>query len=245
MPIQPELSVVIPVKDEAENVANLAAEIHAALKGVIPFEMIFVDDGSSDATAERILAARVELGDHLRLLRHARNAGQSAAVATGVRHARAPWIATLDGDGQNNPADIPKLLARVGLPGTADSNVLVNGHRVSRQDTWLRRISSRVANTVRGGLLNDNTPDSGCGLKLLPRELFLRLPYFDHMHRFIPALVIRAGGQVVSVPVDHRPRVAGRSKYGLNNRLWVGLVDLLGMIWLNRRARSPQQVSEE
>jgi dolichol-phosphate mannosyltransferase len=156
-----------------------------------------------------------------------------------VHAARGRLVATLDGDGQNDPADIPRLLARHAAEGGGDA-LLVAGHRTNRRDTAVTRLSSRIANSVRGALLRDHTPDTGCGLKLFPRDLFLRLPYFDHMHRFLPALVIRAGGRVVSEPVGHRARTRGRSHYGVWNRLWVGIVDLLGVLWLIRRARTPE-----
>jgi dolichol-phosphate mannosyltransferase len=175
-------------------------------------------------------------------LRHLRNSGQSAAIITGVRAARAPWIVTLDGDGQNDPADIPALLARTrGVPTDA-APAMVAGWRVARQDTWLKRVSSKIANGVRGWILSDHTPDGGCGLKAFRRDVFLKLPCFDHMHRFLPALFERAGGAVVSVPVGHRPRSRGRSHYGLHDRLWSGIVDLFGVIWLGRRMTFPDAV---
>lgn len=236
------LSVVVPVKDERENVARLLAEIHAALAALTEFEVVYVDDGSRDGTAEALAAAR-QRHPRLRVLRHAESCGQSAAIHTGVRAARFPWVATLDGDGQNDPSDLPALLARVSPVERSPGLEMVTGNRVTRRDTWLRRLSSRVANGVRGALLGDRTPDTGCGLKVFGRDLFLALPFFDHMHRFLPALVLRQGGQVVSVPVGHRAREAGRSKYGLHNRLWVGLVDLFGVAWLQRRMQRPE-VSE-
>jgi dolichol-phosphate mannosyltransferase len=164
-------------------------------------------------------------------------------VATGVRTARAPWIATLDGDGQNDPADIPKLL-EAARSATSPRLKLVMGNRTTRRDTWLRRLSSRVANGVRGGLLRDGTPDTGCGIKVFDRAVFMDMPRFDHMHRFMPALYQREGYEVVSVPVNHRERTRGKSKYGLHNRLWVGIVDLFGVMWLIRRA-SPRVRTEE
>jgi dolichol-phosphate mannosyltransferase len=161
-----------------------------------------------------------------------------------VRAARAQWIATLDGDGQNDPADLPKLIAARGDP-TNSGVLLFMGNRVTRRDTWLRRLSSRIANGVRGGLLGDGTPDTGCGIKLFHRETFLGLPAFDHMHRFLPALFQRAGSRVISVPVNHRERMRGRSKYGVHNRLWVGIVDLFGVMWLKARSRPGVGVVEE
>ena len=180
----------------------------------------------------------------IRLIRHAVRSGQSAAVATGVRRAGAPWIATLDGDGQNDPADIPKLLDTA-LQSKSARLRLVMGNRTTRRDTWLRRLSSRVANGVRGGLLKDGTPDTGCGIKVFDRAVFMDMPRFNHMHRFMPALFQREGFDVVSVPVNHRERTRGKSKYGLNNRLWVGIVDLFGVMWLIRRASPRVPVDEE
>ena len=240
----PDVSVVVPVCNEEENVEPLAREIAAALDGRHSYEIVFVDDGSTDGTAAAALRAHSAGLPQLRLLRHARRSGQSAAVATGVRAARAPLIATLDGDGQNDPADIPRLIET--LQAAPSGRVrLVMGNRTTRRDTWLRRVSSRVANGVRGRLLRDGTPDTGCGIKVFDRSVFLDMPRFDHMHRFMPALVRREGFDVVSVPVNHRERTRGRSKYGLHNRLWVGIVDLVGMIWLLRRASPRVPVSEE
>jgi dolichol-phosphate mannosyltransferase len=178
------------------------------------------------------------------VLHHARQSGQSTAVRNGVKAARGAWIATLDGDGQNDPADIPKLLATA-LNPKSDRLRLVMGNRTTRRDTWLRRLSSRVANGVRGGLLKDGTPDTGCGIKVFDRAVFMDMPRFNHMHRFMPALFQREGFDVVSVPVNHRERTRGKSKYGLNNRLWVGIVDLFGVMWLIRRASSRVPVDEE
>jgi dolichol-phosphate mannosyltransferase len=242
--MSPEVSVVVPVCNEADNVLPLAQEIVAALRGRLPFEMIFVDDGSSDATAQRIREARTSGLSEMRLLRHSGRSGQSAAVHSGVRAARAQWIATLDGDGQNDPADLPRLIAARG-DAANEGVMLFMGNRVTRRDTWLRRLSSRIANGVRAGLLGDGTPDTGCGIKLFHRETFLSLPAFDHMHRFLPALFQRAGSRVISVPVNHRERTRGRSKYGVHNRLWVGIVDLFGVMWLKARSRPGVRVVEE
>jgi dolichol-phosphate mannosyltransferase len=232
-----ELSVVIPVKNEAGNIAPLVGEIAAALDDVVDYEIVYVDDGSTDATAAEIRRLQSGLA-RLRLLRHGASCGQSAAIRSGVRAARAPWIATLDGDGQNDPADIPALwrLAQAGPPARP---LLIAGQRARRQDRWSKRQASRIANAVRARLLRDATPDTGCGLKLFPRELFLDLPFFDHMHRFLPALVLREGGIVRSVPVNHRPRRRGKSNYGIFDRLGVGLTDLLGVMWLRRRSVRP------
>jgi dolichol-phosphate mannosyltransferase len=231
------LSVVIPVYNEAGNVLPLAREVFAALAGR-EFELIFVDDASTDDTAGEVRRGQAELGDRVVLARHRRNAGQSTALHTGFRVARYPWVATLDGDGQNDPADIPRLLRLMEDPTHDPAVKLIAGQRARRQDTWVRRMSSRIANGVRRAVLKDGVPDTGCGLKLIEREVFLNLPYFDHMHRFIPALVQQGGGRVVSVPVNHRPRNWGRSKYGIGNRLFTGLVDLAGVAWLGRRNRA-------
>lgn len=237
-----DLSVVIPVRNEAENVVPLVAEICAALDGRCAYEIVYVDDGSTDATAAEIQRLMTQTPG-LRLLRHRRSCGQSAAVRTGVKAARAPWVATIDGDGQNDPADIPSLWDLVrAAPSTPP--LLVTGHRRSRRDTWSKRTASRIANRIRRRLLGDDTPDTGCGLKLFAREAFLELPDFDHMHRFLPALVLRNGGEVRSVPVNHRPRQGGISKYGVLDRLGVGIVDLFGVMWLQRRAARPQLVAE-
>ncbi len=233
----PLLSVVVPVHNEADNVVPLIDEIHAALDPQVEFELIYVDDASTDPTPQ-VLIEQARRRPRLRVLRHRRNAGQSTAIATGVRAARGRLIATLDGDGQNDPADIPALLARWRAEGgDRCPPLLLAGWRATRSDTWLRKLSSRIANGVRSRLLGDGTPDTGCGLKLFARETFLALPYFDHMHRFLPALVRRHGGRVISVPVGHRPRTRGQSHYGVWNRLWVGLVDLGGVMWLRRRTR--------
>ena len=220
----------------------LAQEIHAALAPYAPAEIIFVDDGSTDDTVEALLAARARGIPELRVIRHQRRAGQSAAMHTGIRSARAEWIVTLDGDGQNDPADIPALISARQQNGAAR---LITGHRVARRDTWLRRFSSRVANGVRSRLLADRTPDTGCGIKLMHRDTFLELPRFDHMHRFMPALFRRAGAAILSVPVAHRPRTRGTSKYGVHNRLWCGIVDLLGVMWLIRRTPSHNHPREQ
>ncbi|RJQ46228.1 MAG: glycosyltransferase family 2 protein [Gammaproteobacteria bacterium] len=240
----PELSLVIPVRNEAGNIAPLIAEIRAALDGKLDYEVIYVDDGSEDATPQRLRDAQRDF-TRLRMIRHRESCGQSTSILTGVRAARSGWIATLDGDGQNDPADILKLHA-VLRETTQPANLqLIAGYRRKRRDTRLKRLSSRIANAVRGHLLRDYTPDTGCGLKLFARDTFLALPYFDHMHRFLPALFLRHGGRVVSVEVNHRPRTRGVSNYGLFDRLWVGIVDLLGVMWLQRRAKRPVIVEDE
>ena len=230
--------MVIPAHDEAENIGPLVREIAAALRaaGALDYEVVVVDDGSADATASAAREAASAV-PRLVVVRHPRSQGQSFAVVTGVRSAAGRWIATLDGDGQNDPADIRKLLAARDAAGTAPDGgpLLLAGYRRARHDSWLKRASSRVANGVRARLLGDATPDTGCGLKLFEREAFLALPQFDHMHRFLPALFLRAGGRVVSVEVGHRPRTRGRSHYGVMNRLWVGMVDIGGVLWLTKR----------
>lgn len=240
MPRDMELSVVVPLHNEAENVAPLAAEVRAALDGALAYELLLVDDGSTDATYAACARLRESMRG-VRVLRHSCNAGQSAALLTGVRAARASWVGTLDGDGQNDPADLLRLWRHA----AAHPSGLCIGHRVGRHDHWMRILSSRVANGVRSRVLGDRVPDTGCGVKLFRRELFLSLPYFDHMHRFLPALVQREGLPVLSVAVAHRPRVRGRSKYGIGDRLWAGLVDMAGVLWLQRRRRAPGMVTEE
>lgn len=237
-----DLSVVIPVKNEAGNIALLVGEIARALDGRVRYEIIYVDDGSTDSTAAEIRRLQASV-PQLRLLRHSRSCGQSAAIRSAVKTARGRWIATLDGDGQNDPADIPALwqIAQ-GSPG--EPALLIAGHRADRQDSWAKRQASRIANAVRRRLLRDDTLDTGCGLKLFPRALFLDLPYFDHMHRFLPALVLREGGIVRSVPVNHRPRQRGISKYGVFDRLGVGIADLVGVFWLRRRLARPDLVED-
>jgi dolichol-phosphate mannosyltransferase len=237
-----DLSVVIPVKNEADNIRPVVGEIRAALNDLVEYEILYVDDGSEDATAAEISRLAGEI-PQVRLLRHMQNFGQSSAICTGVRVARADWIATLDGDGQNDPADIAAMW-RLARQAPASPPLLIAGYRERRQDSWSKRSASRIANTIRGRLLGDRTPDTGCGIKLFPRSLFLDLPYFDHMHRFLPALVLREGGTVLSVPVNHRPRRRGMSKYGVFDRLGVGIIDLLGVMWLQRRAPRPRLSDE-
>jgi dolichol-phosphate mannosyltransferase len=230
------VTVVIPVYNEEEAIGELLEEVFAALDGLRDFEVVVVDDGSADGTHDVLARARQRHGPRLRVLRHRARSGQSAAMRTGIMAAAYPWIATLDGDGQNDPADIPPLLAALREPGHAQA-AMICGRRHRRQDSWLKRISSRIANGVRRRLLHDDTLDTGCGLKVFRRELFLRLPWFDHMHRFLPALARREGAAVVSQDVRHRPRTRGKSKYGVHNRLWVGIVDLIGVMWLQRRGK--------
>jgi dolichol-phosphate mannosyltransferase len=236
-----EFSVVVPVRNEEENILPLVAEIRAALDGVANYEIVYVDDGSSDATPLKLAEAAQDCA-RLRVFRHREACGQSAAIQTGVQRSRAPWVITLDGDGQNDPADIPALLAVLRDPARAPGLELVCGYREKRRDSWMKRASSRIANAARRSALNDGTPDTGCGLKIFSREIFLSLPHFDHMHRFLPALFQSAGARVVSVKVNHRPRTKGRTHYGIHNRLWGGIVDVLGVMWLGHRIKRPAVV---
>lgn len=233
-----KISVVVPVHNETENVDSLIAEIAQALSSQEAYEMIFVDDGSRDDTLEKLKQAMLRYPE-LRVLQHAKSCGQSRAVHTGVLAAQYPWIATLDGDGQNDPADIPNLVAAFEAQNDPELWMLA-GFRHQRNDTGWRRFSSKFANSIRQSILHDATPDTGCGLKLFRRDKFLSLPYFDHIHRFLPALVQMAGGKVISVKVNHRARNFGQSKYGTLDRLMVGIVDILGVIWLKKRHSLPQ-----
>jgi glycosyltransferase involved in cell wall biosynthesis len=236
----PAVSVVVPVKDEAENVAPLAREITAALKAEPAFEIIFIDDGSADGTAAALTALRAEI-PQLRVLRHGRNLGQSRGIRSGVTAARGDIIVTLDGDGQNDPADIPKLLAAL----RADASLgMVSGVRVKRQDTASRRLASKLGNRFRNWMLKDGATDTGCGLKAFWRDAYLALPYFDHQHRFLIALMRREGPGVSFVPVGHRARLSGRSKYTNFGRLLVSVNDLLGVRWLISRHRGPAGTEE-
>ena len=235
-----EFSIVVPVYDEAGAAPALAREVAAAFAGRA-FELIFVDDASRDATAVELAALRRQI-PQLRLISHGRNAGQSRAIRTGVMAARAPNVVTLDGDGQNDPADAPRLADH--LAAGPPSLGLVGGVRVKRQDSRAKRWGSRFANAVRQRLLNDTAADTGCGLKAFRREAFLALPYFDHLHRFLPALMLREGYEVSFEPVGHRPRQAGCSKYTNLGRLWASVSDLCGVMWLNTRARRPGEVRE-
>lgn len=244
MVASPELSVVVPVKDEVENAVPLLEEICAALRGRIAFEVLFIDDASGDGTPDALMAARTRTPE-LRVLCHARNSGQSRAVRSGVLAARGRLVATLDGDGQNDPADIPMLLDVWAREAGQDGLLgLVAGQRKKRQDSWIKRVSSKVGNGVRQWLLNDGTRDTGCGLKLFSRDAFLSLPYFDHIHRFMPAMMLREGFRIAHADVHHRPRAHGTSKYGTLDRLLVSLSDLVGVRWLLRRSRRPGAVKE-
>lgn len=242
MPESIEFSVVVPVHDEAGNAAALAREIAGVLDGR-SFEMIFVDDASRDDTREELAALKRELPS-LRLVGHRKNAGQSRAVRTGVMAARAPIIGTVDGDGQNDPADLPKLYARLTRAEAPTNLGMVAGKRAKRQDSWSKRIASRIANNVRKAALKDGADDSGSGIKVFKREAFLQLPYFDHMHRFMAALMQREGYAVEFLEVNHRHRGAGRSKYTNLGRLAANMSDLFGVMWLQSRARQPGGMDE-
>jgi len=245
--MSPELSVVVPAHNEADNLSRLTGEIRRALDGRVHYEIVYVDDGSDDGSAEG-LARLAREEPRIRLVRHRARAGQSAAIASGVQAARAPWIATLDGDGQNDPADILPMLdmVRASSPTARPPDRptirplrLIIGNRRLRRDRWDKRMAGRVANAIRRRVLKDGTPDTGCGIKLFERSAFLSVPHFNHMHRYLPALFLRSGWGVASVPVHHRPRGSGRSHYGVFDRLWVGLFDLPGVWWLIRRQIRP------
>jgi dolichol-phosphate mannosyltransferase len=237
----PVVSIVVPVRNEQDNIAPLIAEIAAALDGRWPHEIVYVNDGSTDATAER-LAAEMRARNNLRHIRHAASAGQSAAVRSGVRAARGVIVATLDGDGQNDPAFLPDLIAAIETGGERVG--LAAGQRVGRKDTGFKKLQSRIANAVRNMILRDGTRDTGCGLKAFRREVFLALPYFDGLHRFLPALVRREGFGIVYVDVIDRPRRSGVSNYGFFDRLWIGIMDLAGVWWLIRRKKATPVATE-
>ena len=228
-----KISVVVPVRNETDNVETLIAEIHQALHTEEAFEIIFVNDGSSDDTLTK-LQQLMQHFPRLRVFNHQHSCGQSRAIHTGVKAASYPWIVTLDGDGQNDPTDIPTLINA--LKQADDTQLwMVAGYRHDRHDSDWRRFSSKFANSVRQALLHDHTPDTGCGLKLFKRDSYLNLPYFDHSHRFLPALIQITGGKVISVKVSHRARQFGHSNYGTLDRLMVGVIDILGVIWLKKR----------
>ncbi len=238
-----DLSIVIPARNEAENIRTLIDGIVAALSDAPAFEVIVIDDGSTDATGDAVRAAR-EADPRIRLLTHPRSAGQSAAVHSGVRAATGRIVCTLDGDGQNPPEELPKLIAPLLAADAPERLALVAGQRVGRQDTWSKKAASKFANKLRGWLLKDGTRDTGCGLKAFRRDVFLTLPYFNHMHRYLPALFKRDGWEVALVDVSHRARGGGRSNYSNLQRGLVGVVDLLGVMWLIRR-RKTASPSEE
>jgi glycosyltransferase involved in cell wall biosynthesis len=231
----PRLSVVVPVRNEALNILPLVEEIARACAPLAPFEVVYVDDGSTDGTQQALAEARASR-PWLRVMRHEASCGQSAAVRTGVRAARAPVVVTLDGDGQNDPAFIPQLVAALEAGGAGTG--LAAGQRVGRKDGLSKTWQSRIANGVRGRILRDGTRDTGCGLKAFRREAYMALPYFDALHRFMPALMKREGFAITHVDVVDRPRHAGQSNYGMFDRLWVGILDLGGVWWLIRRRRT-------
>jgi dolichol-phosphate mannosyltransferase len=237
-----DLSVVIPVQNEAVNIAPLVGEIRSALDGLCTYEIVYVDDGSTDSTAAEIRNLLVKT-PQLRLLRHAQSYGQSAAIRSGVRAARGDWIATLDGDGQNDPRFLPNLIMAIERGGERVG--LAAGQRVGRKDTGFKKVQSRIANAVRDAILRDGTRDTGCGLKAFRREVFLMMPYFDGLHRFLPALVRREGFEIAYVEVTDRPRHSGVSNYGFFDRLWIGIMDLAGVWWLIRRKKPTPVVTEE
>lgn len=236
-PLQ-QLAVVIPMLNEADNVGPLVREVQEALKDHPDYEIIVIDDGSTDNTFATLKSLQKEI-PALRVFKHRHNLGQSVGIVTGIRNATKAWIATLDGDGQNIPADIPKLASmgakRLEAMKTDHGALLIAGHRTDRKDTGWKRFGSRFANSIRRRFLKDSCPDTGCGLKIFSRAVFLALPHFNHLHRYLPALFLRAGGEVINVPVGHRPRTRGESKYGNMGRLKVGIIDLLGVAWLIRR----------
>jgi glycosyltransferase involved in cell wall biosynthesis len=228
----PRASIVVPVRNEQGNIGPLLEEIESSCTALAPFEVLYVDDGSSDATFAELRAARATR-PWLRVIRHERRCGQSVALRTGVLAARAPIIATLDGDGQNDPRYIPQLVDALESAGAGVG--LAAGQRIGRKASSFKRFQSLVANGVRSAVLRDDTRDTGCGLKALWRDLFLSLPFFDALHRFLPALIKREGYRTVYLEVVDRPRRAGRSNYGMWDRLWVGILDLAGVWWLIRR----------
>jgi glycosyltransferase involved in cell wall biosynthesis len=235
-----QVTVVIPAKDEIGNLPGLVGEIETALQGRV-FEIVVIDDGSSDGTTQW-LQTESAARNWLRPLRHAQACGQSAAVRSGLLHARGDVVVTIDGDGQNDPAYIPALLDA--LEAAGPSVALSAGQRLGRKASIFKRYASKFANKLRGAILKDNTRDSGCGLKALRRDVFLRLPYFDSWHRFLPALVIREGYGVVHVDVVDRERRFGASKYGIFDRALIGALDLFGVWWLRRRRKAIPIVSE-
>ena len=236
----PEISVLVPVMNECGNIRPLIDEICDSFKGRA-FEIIYIDDGSSDGSGAELLNALQDVAE-LRVLHHKKRCGQSVAIRTGLLAARAPLIAVLDGDGQNIPSDLP-LLEKALLAARPEKG-MVAGVRQGRKDTVAKKIASRMARKIRLWLLNDSHPDSGCGIKIIDREVFLRLPFFNHMHRFMPALVRREGGVVIQAPVRHRARQQGNSKYRILDRLLVGISDIMGVMWLSKRTNHPEEITE-
>lgn len=235
------VSVVIPAKNEEENVEPLVTSIVGALHDLVSFEIVYVDDGSNDGTFSELQRLVTQGVNQIKPIRHKVSVGQSTAIHTGVKMASGNLIVTLDADGQNDPADIPNLLKQAMLQ-TENSDFCIAGFRKKRKDTAWKRFQSKIANKVRSTLLHDGTPDTGCGLKVFPKSTFLKLPYFNHMHRFLPALVRRMGGTIVVVEVNHLDRQHGVSKYNMLGRLGVGLVDMMGVMWLQRRMKIAEVV---
>jgi glycosyltransferase involved in cell wall biosynthesis len=235
----PLVSVLIPAKNEVGNIGTLVGEVVGALRTECTFEIVLVDDGSDDGTGEAFVQSCIGWGAPGRLVRHQASMGQSTALYSAALQARGRYLITIDGDGQNDPADMPGLLRAAREAEAQSPHFCIAGYRQHRQDSGWKKFQSRVANAVRQKLLADQVPDTGCGLKLIPRETWQRLPYFDHMHRYLPALVLRLGGEIRVVPVNHRARQTGMSKYNAWNRLWVGLVDMAGVMWLTRRSKRP------
>lgn len=233
----PLVSVLIPAKNEAGNIGKLVSEVVTALRPECAFEIVLVDDGSDDGTGDEFVQSCRDLGAAGQLVRHQASVGQSTALCSAALQARGRYLITIDGDGQNDPADMPGLLRSARETESQSAHFCIAGYRKNRQDTEWKKFQSRIANAVRQKLLSDQVPDTGCGLKLIPRATWLQLPYFDHMHRYLPALMQRAGWQVKSVPVNHRARSAGSSKYNNLNRALVGIADLRGVAWLIRRSR--------
>ena len=237
------VTVVVPAKNERDNIEPLVTEIVDAMRNLCDFEIIYVDDGSDDGTYEELKRlAKIE-SNRLSVIKHRYSVGQSTAIISAVRRAKGDLIVTLDADGQNDPSDIAKLFEEA-KKQPIGSHFCIAGYRKGRKDTRWKRFQSRIANRVRAAILKDDTPDTGCGLKIIPTSTFLLLPYFDHMHRFLPSLVKRLGGKVVTVVVNHRDRQFGESKYNMLGRLRVGIIDLLGVMWLQRRSKIPEFVDE-
>jgi len=231
-----DLSIIVPIFNEKENIEDLIEEIYQSIDSFIKFEVVIIDDASDDNSLQLLKSLKEEYSS-LRIIRHEENYGQSSAIRTGVSVANAKWIATIDGDGQNDPRDITKLYKNLIELNQNGINTMIAGFRKVRNDNFLKRFSSRYANKIRSMILKDNVPDTGCGLKLFSRKIFLELPFFDHYHRYLPALFISNGGQVVSIEVNHRQRIKGSSKYGFHNRFWVGIYDLIGVKWLVDRKK--------